>query len=92
MLAAVGSYYAALGMEKEALPLLAQAAALAADLPEVLYQVGVGYETLHHRDEALNWLAKARAGGYSPQAIARDPRLAAIRSDPRYLATVVTGP
>ena len=88
LLAAVGSYYAALGMEREALPVLAQAAALAADLPEVLYQVAVGYEMLHHREEALQWLAKARTGGYSPQAIARDPQLTALRSDPRYGVTV----
>ena len=34
------------GEEKESLPLLAQAAALAPDNPEVLYQVAVGYEML----------------------------------------------
>ena len=34
LLADVGSYYAAVGMEKESLPLLAQAAALAPDVPE----------------------------------------------------------
>ena len=71
-------------MEKESLPLLAQAAALAPDTPEVLYQVAVGYETLHRRDEALRWLAKARAGGYPSEAIARNPQLAALRADPRY--------
>ena len=32
---------------------------LAPDVPEVLYQVAVGYEWLHHRDEALRWLRKA---------------------------------
>ena len=31
---------------------------------QVLYQVAVGYEDLHHRDEALRWLARARASGY----------------------------
>ena len=84
LLAAVGGYYAALGMEKDGLPLLAQAAALAPEIPDVLYQVAVGYEMLHRRDEALKWLAKARAGGYSAQAIARDPQLSALRIDPRY--------
>jgi tetratricopeptide (TPR) repeat protein len=84
LLADVGGYYAAVGKEKESLPLLAQAAALAPDIPEVLYQVAVGYETLHRRDEALRWLAIARAGGYPPEAIARNPLLAALRADPRY--------
>jgi serine/threonine protein kinase/Flp pilus assembly protein TadD len=84
LLADVGGYYAAAGKEKESLPLLAQAAALAPDTPEVLYQVAVGYEMLRQRDEALRWLAKARAGGYPSEAIARNPVLAALRADPRY--------
>ncbi len=88
LLADVGSYYAAIGMEKESLPLLAQAAALAPDVPEVLHQVAIGYEALHRREEALQWLAKARAGGYPSQAIARNPQLSALRADPRYAATI----
>jgi tetratricopeptide (TPR) repeat protein len=84
LLADVGGYYAAVGKEKESLPLLAQAAALAPDIPEVLYQVAVGYEMLHRRDEALRWLAIARAKGYPSDAIARNPQLAALRADARY--------
>jgi tetratricopeptide (TPR) repeat protein len=84
LLADVGGYYAALGMEKQSLPLLAQAAALAPDIPEVLYQVAVGYEMLHRRDQALLWLAKARAGGYPSEAIIRNPSLTDLRADPRY--------
>ena len=75
LLADVGGYYAAVGMEKESVPLLAQAAALGQEIPEVLYQVAVGYELVDHRDEALGCLAKARAGGYSSEAIARNPLL-----------------
>ncbi|HEY7292512.1 MAG TPA: protein kinase [Vicinamibacterales bacterium] len=88
LLADVGGYYAALGSEKQSLPLLAQAAALAQDNPEVLYQVAVGYEVLHHRDEALRWLAKGRSSGYPSETIARNPLLAALRADPRYASTV----
>lgn len=87
LLADIGGYYAALGNDKRSLPLLAQAAALAPDTPEVLYQVAVGYELLHHRDEAMRWLAKSRAGGYPSGAIARNPLLAALRADPRYAST-----
>jgi Flp pilus assembly protein TadD len=87
LLADVGGYYAALGMDKEGLPLLAQAAALAPDTPEVLFRVAVGYEALHFRDEALRNLARAEASGYPSAIIARDPQLAALRADPRYGAT-----
>ena len=87
LLADVGGYYAALGMEKESLPLLAQAAALAPDTPQVLYQVAIGYEALHRREEALRWLARAKAGGYPSELIVRNPQLAALRADPRYGAT-----
>jgi len=87
LLADVGGYYAALGNEKESLPRLAQAAALAPDIPEVLYEVAVGYEQLHHRAEALRWLAKARAGGYPSEAIARNPLLTNLRADPHYEST-----
>ncbi|MFI4942939.1 MAG: protein kinase [Burkholderiales bacterium] len=87
LLADVGSYYAALGMEKEGLPLLAQAAALAPEIPQVLYRVAVAYEALHHRDEALRFLVQARASGYPAAIIDRNPQLAALRADPRYGAT-----
>ena len=87
LLADVGGYYAAIGMKQESLPLLAQAAALAPDVPQVLYQVAIGYETLHRREEALLWLAKARATGYPSESIARNPQLTALRADPRYDAS-----
>ena len=90
LLADVGGYYAALGNEKEGIKFLSQAAALAPDVPEVLYQVAVGYELLRHRDEALRWLAKSRAGGYPAAAIARNPQLSALRADPHYGATAPT--
>ena len=88
LLADVGGYYAAIGMKEESLPLLAQAAALAPAVPQVLYQVAIGYEDLHHRDEALRWLARAKASGYPSESIVRNPQLAALRADPRYGATV----
>jgi Tfp pilus assembly protein PilF len=84
LLADLGSYFAALGNERDGLPRLAQAAALAPDIPEVLYQVAIGYEMLHRRDEALAFVEKARAGGYPSGAIERNPQLAALREDRRY--------
>jgi len=91
LLADVGGYYAAVGREHDSVPLLTQAAALAPDDPEVLYQVAVGYETLHRREEALRWMARARVAGYASGAIARNPQLAALRADPRYGAAAIGG-
>jgi serine/threonine protein kinase/Tfp pilus assembly protein PilF len=84
LLADVGGYYAALKMEKESAPLLAQAAALAPETPEVLYQVAVGYEMINRREEALALLEKAIARGYPATAIARNPQLTALRADRRF--------
>ena len=80
--------YAAIGQEKRALPLLAQAAALGADTPEVLYEVAVGYEMLHHRDEALRWLAKQttvveRLQGRPSHATRGSPRSGPTRATSR---------
>jgi tetratricopeptide (TPR) repeat protein len=86
LLAYVGSYYAALGMEHESLPLLKQAASLAPDKPDVLYQVAVGYERLHKREQALIWIEKAIAGGVSPQFLERVPEFSGLRADPHYQA------
>jgi serine/threonine protein kinase/Tfp pilus assembly protein PilF len=86
LLADVGGYYAAIGMDRESEPLLKQAAAFAPDKPDVLYQVAVGYERLHRRDEALLWVGKAVAGGISPQFLERVPELSGLRADPHYHA------
>ena len=87
LLADVGAYYAGWGRKKRACRCSRRRRRFAPEIPEVLYQVAVGYETLHHRDEALHWLAKGRSSGYLPEAIARNPLLAALRADPRYGST-----
>ena len=86
LLAYLGSYYAALGMEHDAMPLLKQAAALAPDKPDVLYQVVIGYERLNRREQALQSLDKAIEGGVAPRLVQQLPELASLRSDPRYQA------
>jgi serine/threonine protein kinase len=83
-----GVLYAAVGMEKESIPLLRQAAAIAPDRPEILFQVGAAYEVLHHRDEALDWIGKAIGHGYPVSFIERDSELSELRSDSRYRALI----
>ena len=73
-------------MEHESVPLLQQAAALAPDKPEVLYEVAVGYERLHRRDQALLWIDKAVAAGIQAQFLERVPEFSELRADLRYQA------
>lgn len=84
LLVDVGGYYAAINMVHESVPLLQQAAALAPDKPDVLYQVAVGYERLHRRDQALSWIDKAVVAGISTQFLERVPELSGLRADPHY--------
>jgi tetratricopeptide (TPR) repeat protein len=86
LLADAGGYYAAISIERESVPLLKQAAALAPDKPEVLYEVAVGYERLHRRDQALLWIDKAVAAGIPAQFLERVPELSELRADPHYQA------
>jgi serine/threonine protein kinase len=84
LLADAGDYYAAIGMEHESIPLLQQAAALAHDKPEVLYQVAVGYERLHKRALALLWIDKSVAAGMPAQFLEGALDFSELRTDPRY--------
>lgn len=84
LLADAGDYYAAIGWENESAPLLKQAAALAPDKPEVLYQVALGYERLHKRDQALLWIDKSVAAGTPAQFVESVPEFSGLRADPRY--------
>ena len=88
LIADVAGYYAALGMDRQSVPLLRQAAALAPDMPAVLYEVATGYEMLHKRDEALLWIDRAVASGFSIHHLEAIAQLSALRADPRYRAIV----
>lgn len=88
LLADLGGFYAAVGNEPQSAPLLRQAAALAPEDPAVLYEAAVGFEALHHRDEALKWLEQALARGYCPAAVERDPAISLLRTDKRYGAII----
>ena len=86
LLAALGSYYATIGMADQSLPLLRQAAALEPDNPQVLYRAAESYELLHQRDQALYWIGKALAKKYSLEALRRNPEMAALIADKRFAA------
>jgi hypothetical protein len=73
-------------MDRESVPLLQQAAALAPDKPDVLYQVALGYERLRKRDQALVWIDKALASGMSAKVLEQIPELSGLRADSHYRA------
>jgi tetratricopeptide (TPR) repeat protein/tRNA A-37 threonylcarbamoyl transferase component Bud32 len=84
LLSRLGSYYATLNDSGKSLPLLRQAAALEPDNPQVLFRAGEGYELLHQRDAALEWIEKALEKGYSAEALRRNPEMAGLVADRRF--------
>lgn len=84
LLADLGGFYAAVGNDQRGVPLLRRATALAPEDPEVLSQAAVGFEMLHHRDEALKWMRLALEHGYPARLLDRDPAFSALRADRRY--------
>jgi tetratricopeptide (TPR) repeat protein len=88
LLANLGGYYAEIGQSVRSLSLLRQAVALAPSNPSVLYGAGDGYEVLHHRDNAINLIARSLALGYHANQLERSPELASLRTDPNFKAAL----
>ena len=80
----LGYYYSEIGTENKSLPLLRQALALAPDDPQVMYRVAQGYEVLHHRAEALQWIENAFARGLPVETVRQNSELAPLVADPRF--------
>ncbi|MEZ5354333.1 MAG: protein kinase [Bryobacteraceae bacterium] len=88
LLADLGLYYAIIGKQPESVALLRQAAALAPESPSILHMAAAGFELLHHREEALQFLGRAIAKGRPVAFLERDSALSALRGDPRYKAII----
>jgi len=83
-LASMANYYAMLGDRPQALKHLQKALNLNSDIPEYLAIAAVVHNQFGERDEALGWLEKARARGYSPAEIRASPELDNLRDEPRF--------
>lgn len=86
LLANLGSDYAAIGDRAHSLPLIRQALALSPDEPVLLSRAAMAYELLGERAEAINLLIRALQRGYSYEFVERNPELAALRRDPKFIA------
>lgn len=84
LLVTLGACYAGIQNEAKAAPLLRQATLLAPEDPEVLFQAGIGYEIIHHREDALAALRQALDHGRRLVSIEQEPELARLRADPRF--------
>ena len=86
LLADLGAYYAAVGNQAKALPLLRQALALSPEDPNILIRAGEGFELSGQRKEAIASIGKALDLGYSSKYVERSPELVDLRKDPKFLA------
>ncbi len=83
-LASMANYYAMLSDRPQALKHLQEALNLNSDIPEYLAIAAVVHNQFGEKDEALGWLEKARARGYSPAEIRASPELDNLRDEPRF--------
>jgi tetratricopeptide (TPR) repeat protein len=75
------------GDSEKALALFEEAHEIAPANPVVIYNLACMNALLGNKDKALDWLAKSvEAGFHSPNKIAEDSDLDALRDDPRYAA------
>src|SRR5581483_10017573 len=76
---------AKLGQTQTALPLLKRALALAPDRAEVLFQAAIVYALAGRETLAFRSLEAAVRDGYPVEQIRREPELARLRQDARFV-------
>ncbi len=84
LLAQLADAYSMVRREREARDTIAALERLRPDEASVLFTVAVVWEQLGDRDEALAWLEKAIAAGYTRERIERSPSLSELRKDRRF--------
>jgi serine/threonine-protein kinase len=80
----MANYYAMLRDRSQALKHLQEALNLNPDTPEYLAIAAVVHNQSGEKDQALEWLEKARARGFSPAEIRAAPELDNLRDEPRF--------
>ena len=82
--ASLAAVYAQKKMKDQALARAQTALALAPDDPTVLVTIGSTYEILGTRKEAIQFIQKGMAKGYTLDDLQRDPDLQTLLSDPSF--------
>jgi serine/threonine-protein kinase len=82
--ASLAAVYAQKKMKDQALARAQTALVLAPDDPTVLVTVGSAYEILGTRKEAIQFIQKGMAKGYTLDDLQRDPDLQTLLSDPSF--------
>jgi serine/threonine-protein kinase len=78
-------YYAMLENKQAALSSIEQALTLAPNDPELRFNAALTHNKLGQINQALEWLEKALAAGWSPITVRDNPFLDNLRADSRYL-------
>jgi Flp pilus assembly protein TadD/TolB-like protein len=79
-------YYAKTGRGSEAQRLMTEARAVSPANVQLIYNEALMFELLGQRDKAVSGLAAAFKAGYPKSAVAADPDMRALRTDPKYQA------
>ncbi len=67
------------GREREARDAALSVERLGSADADTIFNVASAYEQIGDRAQAIKWLQKALAAGYSPELVAESPGLAALR-------------
>jgi tetratricopeptide (TPR) repeat protein/predicted Ser/Thr protein kinase len=78
-------YYAMLENKQAALSSIEQALTLTPNDPELRFNAALTHNKLGQINQALEWLGKALAAGWSPATVRDSPFPDNLRTDPRYL-------
>jgi len=76
--------HAMLGEKKPALESLRRGSLLSPGDPFLCFQAALVHNQFGESDQAIQWLKKALAAGYSPSRIRDTPNFDALRADPRF--------
>lgn len=81
----LAKYNGEFGFKDPALTFLQRSLAISPNDPKLMFDAAVVFEhVLQRRDDALLWLGRAVAQGYSSKEIDRGPTLKELRKDPRF--------
>ncbi len=80
----IAKYYAMLEEKNRALEVLARALKMKPRDPESLFEIAVIYQKTGNQEQAIAWLGKSLAAGFSLASVRDDPVFAPIHNDPRF--------